>query len=98
VQRHDGGARSRPGLVSLLSVGCREASLRPRRAGYQVRRSQTDRVAEVLLLWFDIHRRLGVAAGSFFGTLNVGRIYKEKRLLIAAEVQDELVSRGAAAG
>jgi hypothetical protein len=40
-----------------------------------------DRVGEVLPLWFDIHRRLDGAAAFFFGTLNVGRIYEENRLL-----------------
>jgi hypothetical protein len=74
-------ARQKIEIVRPDSVDLRERQIEPFRHLLLPLAAFRSRAAQVLPLWFDIHRQLGGAAGFFFGTLNVGRIYQENRLL-----------------
>jgi hypothetical protein len=68
-------------IVRPDAVDLRERGIEPFRHMLLPLTAIRARFEEVLPHWFDIHRRLGGAAAFFFGTLNVGRIYQENRLL-----------------
>jgi hypothetical protein len=68
-------------IVRPDAVDLRERGIEPFRHMLLPLTAIRGRFDEVLPRWFDLHRRLGGAAAFFFGTLNVGRIYQENRLL-----------------
>jgi ApeA N-terminal domain 1 len=74
-------ARHEIEIVRPDPVDLRERQIEPFRHLLLPLAAFRDRAEQLLPLWFDIHRKLGGAAAFFFGTLNVGRIYQENRLL-----------------